>query len=99
MREAYSGRLAGLLEEEERKGVSNAQVARDIGVTPEALNKMKLRGSVPQDLVEFLLLCRRLNTHPNYLWGWDANRYPDKPPFCAAELDATLKANRRRRRK
>jgi hypothetical protein len=98
MRAAYGGRLAELLEEEKARGDDEADVARDIGVNGRNLNYWKAEGRLPRDLSQFLLLCRRLRTHPNYLLGWDDQRYPDKEPLHAAELDAALKANRRGRR-
>jgi transcriptional regulator with XRE-family HTH domain len=98
MRAAYGDRLAKLLEEEKAQGIDEANVARDIGVPTTTLSRWKKEGHLSQDLDVFLLLCRRLRTHPNYLLGWDDQRYPDKEPLHAAEFDAALKANRRGRR-
>jgi hypothetical protein len=97
MKEIYQRRLGELLAEEVARGVSLAQIARDVGEAPDTLGRWKQRGSLPRDLLTLLLLCRRLCTHPSYLLGWCDQRYPPEPS-CAAELDAALKANRRRSR-
>jgi transcriptional regulator with XRE-family HTH domain len=91
----YAQRLAKLLDEEAAQGMSNAQIAREIGVTPEALSRWKKRGSVPRNPRQLLLLCRRLKTHPNYLVGWTDDRYPRGEDDRLADLDKQLAERRR----
>jgi hypothetical protein len=99
MRAAYGGRLAQLLEEEEAKGISASQIAREISVKQRAFHYWKDEGRLPQDLTEFLLLCRRLHTHPNYLLGWSDDRYPhDASQACMSALDEQLAKLRRGQR-
>jgi hypothetical protein len=86
----YIERLGQLLEEEKARGVSERQLAMQLGMHPRTLNQWKLRGSIGQEPMQFMLLCRRLHTHPNYLLGWSDNRYPTEEAALAAELDNGL---------
>jgi hypothetical protein len=101
MRRAYDDRLVKLLHEELAEGVDEGEVARDIGVNERLLNYWKMQGSLPRNLAQFLLLCRRLRTHPNYLLGWTDDRYPqDDPQARVSALDeqlAKLGGSRRKR--
>jgi len=72
----FAQRLRQLLDEERAKGHSEASVARDIGVPERLLNQWKNRGTITKDEAELHRLCKRLNTHPNYLTGWSDDRYP-----------------------
>lgn len=89
-------RLTALVQELMDQGTPEQQLCRELGVKPRQLGMWKQRGSIPRDERVLWRLCRRLGTHPNYLLGWSDHRAPHEKPPIADEIDAELKAIKRK---
>jgi hypothetical protein len=92
----FAQRLTALVQEQMDQGTSEADLCREIGIGIRSLGMWKQRGTVAKNERVLWLLCRRLGTHPNFLMGWSDERAPREPPAHAAEIDAELKAIKRR---
>jgi len=71
---------ARLIEARVKVGISQAQLARELGISVQTYNGYETKGYEPKfDLL--LKICRILKVTPNYILGWDIDVKQNECPF------------------